>query len=91
MPNCEHGLKFSIDTSSEKFGAAVTIAHLARFSFNGQNSDDMDIYFAAGLLERDWKFELVDYDYEYGMGVHAEFKDGSKLNVSAWRMAGEMR
>jgi len=78
------GLKFGIDMSNEKFGAATSIAHLAVNSFEGVDSDDLIIYQAAKIIERDWKPELVEYEYEYGLSMTAEFKDGSKLTVCCW-------
>ena len=86
MQRNANGLKFGIDMSNEKFGAATSIAHLALNSFGGINSGDLIIYRAAKIVERDWKFELEKYEYEYGMGMTAEFKDGSKLTVCAWYM-----
>jgi hypothetical protein len=80
------GLKYGIDMSGEKFGAAVSIAHLALNSFEGIDSDDLIIYHAAKIVDRDWSWELEDFEYEYGLSYRATFKDGSKLTVCAWRM-----
>lgn len=80
------GLKFGIDMTGEKFGAAVSIAHLALNSFAGIDSDDLIIYQAEKIVDRDWAWELEDFEYEYGMSYTATFKDGSKLVVCAWRM-----
>lgn len=78
------GLKYGIDTSEEKFGAKVTIAHLAVFSFAHLDSDTLDIYTAQRISERDWKWELESWDYEYLTSHGMVFKDGSRLFVSAW-------
>jgi hypothetical protein len=78
------GLKYGIDVSEETFGAKVTIAHLAVFSFFHLDSDTLDIYTAQRISNRDWKWELEDWDYEYLTSHGMVFKDGSKLFVSAW-------
>lgn len=78
------GLNYSVDLSAEKFGAPVSIAHLAVFSFNGVSSDRLSIQAAADTFERDWRFELESYELEYGIFCEAVFRDGSKLAVSAW-------
>lgn len=79
MPN----IRTHIDTSAERFGAAVTIAHLAQFSFEGEDSDALHIYRADQIIARDWPFEVEEIDMEYAMGVRAMFKDGSALFVGA--------
>jgi hypothetical protein len=80
------GVKLTIDTTHEKFGDAITIAHLAQFSFVGLDSDHLTIYEAQALLQRDWDWEIEpgSVEMEYGLSVHAKFKDGSALSVSAW-------
>jgi hypothetical protein len=77
-------LQLTVDNSAEIFGANVSIADLAQFSFNGEDSDKLHIYRADQILARDWRDELVDVDMEYLLSVRAKFKDGSALNVSAW-------
>jgi hypothetical protein len=76
--------KLSVDTSEEIFGDKVSIAHLAQFTFTGVESDDLTIYRADELLQRDWRWEIASVEMEYALGVTAVFKDGSKLSVSAW-------
>ena len=77
-------LKITVDNSNEKFGDKVSIADLAQYSFNGEDSHAMHIYRADAILERDWRFQLLEVDMEYVTGVAATFKDGSKLHVGAW-------
>jgi len=86
MKHNTNGLKYGIDMTGEKFGAAVSIAHLALNSFSGIDSDDLIIYQAEKIVDRDWAWELEDFEYEYGLSYRATFKDGSKLTVCAWRM-----
>ncbi len=73
-----------VDMREEKFGAAVSIAHLAANSFPGWDSRTGTIYQADEILTRDWKWELEgDIEMEYALGVIATFKDGSRLRVAA--------
>lgn len=74
----------NIDTSGERFGSPVTIAHLAEHSFDGLSSNTLNIYQVDAILSTDWKFELENVELEYALGAIATFKDGSKLSVSAW-------
>lgn len=84
MATNHSGLKTTVNTSAEKFGAAVTIAHLAQFSFEGWSSDALTCYQAADILERDWNFEIEELEMEYLTGVQVSFKDGSRLSVGTW-------
>jgi hypothetical protein len=77
-------LKIAIDNAANIFPGAVTIADLARFSFNGEDSDALHIYRAQDIIDRDWLFELANLELEYATGISATFKDGSKLHVGAW-------
>lgn len=77
-------LKFSIDNAGNTMGGNTTIADLAQFSFNDQDSDHLTIYEASDLLHNDWAPELAEFEMEYLLGIRATFKDGTKLNVSAW-------
>lgn len=77
-------IKTHIDTTNERFGSAVTIAHLATFSFTDEDSDKLHIYRAEQIFRRDWPHEIEAVEMEYASGVSATFKDGSRLSVSAW-------
>lgn len=77
-------LQISTDNSGNTMGGNTTIADLAQFSFNGRDSQDMNIYQADEILRRDWRFELADVQMEYALGVSATFKDGTILHVAAW-------
>jgi hypothetical protein len=77
-------VRVEIDTSEEKFGSEVTIAHLAQHSFNGRDSDLLHIYEVVRILERDWRDEIEGTEMEYLTGVTATFKDGSQLSIAAW-------
>lgn len=79
-------LKLHIDNSAEIFGARVSIADLAQFSFNGLHSDALTVYEAGAILDRDWRWEMVPntMSLENGLGTSVRFKDGSALSVSAW-------
>jgi hypothetical protein len=80
-----HGLQYGIDVTNEQFGSATTIAHLAINSFDaGWDSETLDIYTAARIVDRDWYWELQDFEYEYLSYYTATFKDGSRLTVCAW-------
>lgn len=80
------GAKITIDTSAELFGSKTTIADLAANTFAGQDSDALTIYEAEALLRRDWEPEIEpgSVELEYGLSVHARFKDGSAIGISAW-------
>jgi hypothetical protein len=77
-------LQLTIDTTAEKFGAAVTIAHLAANSFEGCTSERLHIYRCDAIIERDWAPETDTTEMEYGAYFAATFKDGSRLSVAAW-------
>lgn len=77
--------KITVDNSAEMFGAATSIADLARFSFESFDSDAVSIYFLDGILDTDWKWETARMEYEYATGLSAWFKDGSAIHVGAWR------
>lgn len=77
-------LKLTVDNSGEIFGDKTSIADLAQFSFNGEDSERMHIYHADQILRRDWRNEIDKLDMEYATGVSAKFKDGSQLHVGAW-------
>lgn len=79
-------MNLSIDTSGEIFGSAVTIAHLAQFSFSDQESEHLTVYEVAAILARDWRWEMEpgSLELENGTGTRVRFKDGSALSVSAW-------
>lgn len=75
-----------VDVSAEIFGSATSIAHLAQFTFYGEDSRDMTVDYAMSLIEEDWSFE-IDHsktELECGIGVRVAFKDGSILHVGAW-------
>jgi hypothetical protein len=78
--------KITIDTKDEKFGAEVSIAHLAANTFRNSSftSKDCDIYQAEALVQADWKPEIENIDMEYATGISVTFKDGSVLHVGAW-------
>lgn len=76
--------QITIDMSGERFGAQVSIAHLAQHSFHSVTSDDVNIYQVDQILTREWKWDIETVEMEYLTGVTAIFKDGSKLNVAAW-------
>lgn len=73
-----------VNNSNEIFGAAVSIADLARNSFPEWDADAMNVYQADARLQRDWRDEIDTMEMEYLTGVSVEFKDGSLLRVSAW-------
>lgn len=77
-------LKMSVDNTAELFGDKVSIADLAQFSFNGEDSNTLHVYRADQILMRDWRDELSGVELENGCGVYATFKDGSRLSVSTW-------
>lgn len=77
-------LHLSIDNSAERFGAITSIADLASFTFNGEDSQKLHIYRADKLLSTHWRDEIAAVEMEYATGVSATFKDGSKLHVAAW-------
>ncbi len=72
-----------IDNSKEQFGANVSLADLAQFSFKDMSSERLNIYRAAEILMSDWRWEVDTFDYEYGLGMSAYFKDGSAIHVAA--------
>jgi hypothetical protein len=77
--------KITIDTTAEIFGAAVTIAHLARHTpILSRDSDCLNIYEVEEAMSREWKHEIESWEYEYLLGYRATFKDGSKISVGAW-------
>ena len=75
-----------VDRRTEQFGAAVTIADLAVFSFPEHRSAFTNVYEVWEVLERDWRHELdrVHSAIEYATGVSARFRDGSTLHIAAW-------
>lgn len=75
-----------IDTTEERFGSKVSIAHLAANTFNDISSDRLHIYLARDMAEADWKPEIEGYEFEYLSGIHLTFKDGSKLGYPAFRV-----
>jgi hypothetical protein len=79
-------LKLHVYNEGELFGSATSIADLAQFSFNGQDSEELTVYEAGAILERDWRWEIdpSSLELENGLGTRVRFKDGSALSVSAW-------
>lgn len=77
-------LKLTVDNSGDIFASKTTIADLAQFSFASCDSNEMNVYQADAILERDWRDELADVELENGMATRATFKDGSRIYVSAW-------
>lgn len=77
-------VKHVVDNAAERFGSKVSLANLAAFTFEGCDSDRLNIYQADSMLARDWPFEVDSIEMEYALGVSATFKDGSRLHVSAW-------
>lgn len=75
--------RIMVDNSKEKFDSKTSIADLAKNGFP-EGSDKLHIYEVANRLEKDWKFELENYEMEYLLGVQARFKDGSEISISAW-------
>lgn len=74
-----------VDMKGEKFGAAVSIAHLAANGFADWDAQTRHIYDADEMISREWKWELErPVEMEYATGVTATFKDGSILRVAAW-------
>jgi hypothetical protein len=75
-----------VDVSTEIFGSATSIAHLAQFAFDREDSRDMTVEYAMRLIQKDWPFE-IDHsktEIECGVGIRVAFKDGSVLHVGAW-------
>jgi hypothetical protein len=75
-----------VDITTEIFGSATSIAHLAQFAFDREDSREMTVEYAMRLIQRDWPFE-IDHsktEIECGIGIRVAFKDGSILHVSAW-------
>lgn len=75
-----------VDVTTEIFGSATSIAHLAQFAFDGEDSREMTVEYAIRLIHRDWPFE-IDHsktEIECGVGIRVTFKDGSVLHVGAW-------
>lgn len=75
----------AVDRRAELFGAVVTIADLALFSFPDHDADAVTIYQVWEILERDWPFELDPEasEAEYAVRVTARFHDGSVLKIAA--------
>ena len=74
-----------VDMKNEKFGSAVSIAHLAANGFTDWDAKSRHIYDADEMISREWKWELEKpVEMEYATGVTATFKDGSVLHVAAW-------
>lgn len=78
--------RITVDNSGNTMGGTVTIADLARFTFDGLDSDNLTVYEAGDLLDRDWWWEMAPgtIELENGVGVRVSFKDGSALSVGAW-------
>lgn len=76
--------KITVDNSGNTMGGEVTIADLARFSFETFDSRLVSIYFLDGILDTDWPFEVERREYEYATGLSAFFKDGTAIHVAAW-------
>jgi hypothetical protein len=78
--------KLYVDTSSEIWGSKTSIAHLAQFSFDAEDSRYLTVEQAMSIAEKDWHFELDrdQTEMECGVGVILAFKDGSVLHVGAW-------
>lgn len=77
--------RVTIDNSKQIFDSKVTIADLAaNTEILERDSDDLNIYAVQKAFDKEWKFEIADWDYEYLVGYSATFKDGSKIHVGAW-------
>ena len=75
------GVVTVVDTSAERFGAKVTIAHLARYSFGQKGGTDLTAYGAIAILRHDWRDELESIIAEDRKAVNALFRDGAELRV----------
>jgi hypothetical protein len=78
--------KTHVDVTTEIFGSATSIAHLARVAFDGEDSQEMTVEYAMRLIHGDWPFE-IDHsktENECGVGIRVTCKDGSVLHVGAW-------
>ena len=78
--------KITIDNTGNKWPGTVSIADLAKNTeFLKRHSDDFDIYEVQEAMDKEWRFEIADYEYEYGTGYSATFTDGSVIHVGAWK------
>lgn len=74
-----------IDNSKNLWPGTVTIADLAaNTAILKRDSDLLSIYEVQEAFEEEWKFEVEAWEYEYGTGYSARFKDGSVINVGAY-------
>lgn len=73
-----------IEKSGNLWPGTVTIAELAANTpILRRDSDCLTIYEVQEAFDADWRFEIAEWEYEYGIGYYAKFKDGSALFVSA--------
>lgn len=74
-----------IDNSGNLWPGTVTIADLAaNTAILERDSDVLSIYDVQEAFEAEWAFEVATWEYEYGTGYSAKFKDGSAINVGAY-------
>jgi hypothetical protein len=79
--------KITIDNSGNKWPGTVSIADLAQFTplLVLNSSKDIDIYEVEDAMNKAWRFEIADFEYEYATGYSATFKDGSIIHIGAWK------
>lgn len=76
------GIETHVDRSGERFGDAVTIAHLARYSLRDADGwRTATAYAVASILRHDWRDELESLVSINGSAIVATFRDGSGLRV----------
>lgn len=83
--------RVTVDNSKQLFGSKTTIADLAaNTEILSRDSDDLDIYTVQRAMDREWRFEIQAWEYEYLTGYSATFKDGSVIHVGAWADGDEL-
>lgn len=76
------GIATHVDRSGERFGDAVTIAHIARYSLRDSDGfRDATAYAVASIIRHDWRDELESLVSLDGAAIVATFRDGSGLRV----------
>lgn len=79
-----------VDNSGERFGADVSIADLAAFTFTERRPAGQHRLCAAAafaLVRHAWPFEVESILSENGKGIDVLFRDGSNLQVFAPRVS----
>lgn len=75
-----------VDTTGNLWPGTVTIADLAaNTEILETPSERLSIYQVQEAFAAEWRFEIADWEYEYGNGYSARFKDGSAIYVGAER------